>query len=581
MADKSTHHDRDLSQAEMVALRASEERFRGIFESGLVGMAMLAKDGSVQRVNDAFCQLLGYDSHELIGRHYVEFVDSEHVEGMQAYFRSVANGNFTGHQREAQYRHKDGHEIYGLAAMTTIRGNSGDVIGIVVQTQDVTQEKGIKNQLVYQANHDDLTGLVNRRKFQNRLERVVNNTTNLGAQHVLCYVDLDHFKLVNDTFGHMAGDAMLRQIVEIMRGLFRGRDTLARIGGDEFGIILENCSIADATAICTTFANTLSNTNFTWNDRAFRIHVSVGLAAITSETSDTEELMKQADLACYTAKDSGGNQVYAYANKTEDPAQCSDIIRAVQCMDALYDDRLRLFAQPIVALQDKDRGSPWYEILLRVVAHEGKVVSPHFLIPAAERYGQMVSIDQWVIDKAFKEYRNLNKHGEVHLSINLSGTSVSSGELPDYIASKLDEHDIPAQCVCFELTETSAVQNVDNVLDLMRKLKERDCKFALDDFGSGLSSFKYLKQFPFDFLKIDGSLVQDITVDSIDNAMVRAIEQLAASLGLKSVAEWICNEDVAQIVASLGVNYGQGFFYGKPMPLENSFAQLSAAISNR
>ena len=546
-------------------VRGSEERFRGIFEGGLVGMAILSKDGTIQRVNHAFCRLLGYENDELIGRQYGELVHPNCVDSMNDYFNSAAESELTGRQRETQYRHKDGHDIFGLAALTTIRGDTGDILGIVVQAQDVTLERGIRKQLVFQASHDDLTGLVNRREFQNRLERIANSATKRGSQHVLCYVDLDHFKMVNDT----AGDAMLRQIVQIMRGLFRSRDTLARLGGDEFGIILEHCDVVDAASLCTAFVYKLGNTDFEWNDHTFRIRASVGLVTITDKSPPTGELMRQADLACYTAKDSGGGQVYAFASQEDDPAQCSDIIRAVQCMDALYDDRLRLFAQPIVPLQDSNQDTPWYEILLRVVANEGAVVSPRLLIPAAERYGQMASIDRWVIDKTLKEYRTLSRDSEIRFSINLSGTSISGGDLPDYIIGKFDEYGVPAERICFELTETAAVKNVNQVLDLMSRLKGLGCHFSLDDFGSGLSSFKYLKQFPFDFLKIDGSLIHDITDDSTDLAMVKAIEQLSASLGLKCVAEWISSSEVVQIVTSLGVDYGQGFFCGKPIPIEN------------
>ena len=549
-------------------VRASEERFRGIFEDGLVGMAILSKDGSMQRVNSAFCRLLGYEKHELIGRRYDELIDASHLDGINAYFRSVANGNFTGHQHECQYRHKDGHDVYSLSAMTTIRGDNGNVLGIVAQAQDVTEERGIKKQLSFQASHDELTGLVNRREFQIRLERIVKNVSNRDAQHVLCYIDLDQFKIVNDTFGHAAGDAMLRQIVNIMRSLVRGRDTLARLGGDEFGIIFENCNATDATKISTTFIHTLNNTNFTWNNHTFRIRASVGLVTITSQSTDIGELLKKADLACYTAKDMGGDQIYVFPAQTDNSTTYSDIIKAVQCMDALYDDRLCLFAQPIVPLQGNDQHAPWYEILLRVVADDGEVVSPGLLIPAAERYGQMASIDRWVIDKTLKEFQALSEHSEIRLSLNLSGISISSGDIPNYIVSKFDEYEVLADRICFELTETATVKSVSQVLDLMGRLKERGCHFALDDFGSGVSSFKYLKQFPFDFLKIDGSLIQDIATDSTDTAMVRAIEQLSASLGLKSIAEWISNSEVDQMVTSLGIDYGQGFLYGKPIPID-------------
>ena len=569
MTLKSVENRPEYNQPHSNLMLGGEDCFRGIFDGGLVAMAILLEDGTIARVNEAFCSFLGNECGELLGRRYYELVDPVNRESVAAYFRSVSIGNFTGHQQECQYTHKEGHNVCGLVAMTAIRNDDGDVQGIVVQAQNVTEERKVRKQLLFQASHDELTGLVNRREFQSRLSRVWHGTVDRGGQHVLCCIDLDQFKIVNDTYGHAVGDHMLKQIVTIMRGLFRDRDTLARIGGDEFGVIFENCTMADATSVCTTFINTLSNTNFVWNNRSFHIRASVGLVPIDSQSPDPVELLKRADLACYSAKDSGGSQMCTFTFDPTDPTKGSDIIRALQCIDALYDDRLRLFAQPIASLRDGEPAVHWYEVMLRVIVGESGFVSPYLLIPAAERYGQMASIDCWVIDRAFREYASLSRFGKLKLSINLSGTSISSGELPGYIASKFEEYEVPPDSICFELTETTAVRNVSQVLELMQTFKQRGCQFALDDFGSGLSSFRYLKQFPFDFLKIDGSLVQDVTADSTDAVMVKAIGQLSEALGLKCIAEWISEQEVARVVASLGIDYGQGYFYGRPVPIED------------
>jgi diguanylate cyclase (GGDEF)-like protein/PAS domain S-box-containing protein len=564
---KLQHSYKELARVEQ-KVRASEDRFRRVFEDGLIGMAILSGDGVVQRVNSAFCRFLGFEPQDLIGKKYRALIHSDQSGDLNINTGSPGQRHVTSQQQVCRYEHKNGNDVYGSIALTTIRDDTGDVLGTLAQVQDVTEERGIRKQLSYQASHDDLTGLINRREFQLHLEGVVKSAKAHGTQHVLCYLDLDHFKIVNDTFGHAAGDAALIQITRIIQNSARSRDTIARLGGDEFGIIFRYCTAAEAEAISSEIVRALNNTKFIFRSREFCIRASAGLVEVNSESQNFEELMKQADLACYTAKDHGRSQVYLYPNRTDDPSRCSDIIRAVQWMDAIHDERLRLFAQPIVPLKDFDQHISWYEILLRIVSEDGSTISPQCLIPAAERYGQMASIDRWVIDSAFREYQSSAANSRVRFSINLSGTSVCNENLSGYISEKLVEYDVPAENICFELTETAAIKNNSEVLDFMNSLKRCGCVFALDDFGSGLSSFRYLKQFPFDFLKIDGSLIHDIADDPANNAMIRAIQQLSASLELVSIAEWVSTEEVAEIVTTLGIDYGQGFFYNEPMPIK-------------
>ncbi|NMQ20846.1 EAL domain-containing protein, partial [Candidatus Competibacter phosphatis] len=467
---------------------------------------------------------------------------------------------------------RDGREYHISDTAAPIRGRSGQVLGVVLVFHDVTENRQLARQLEYEATHDALTGLINRPEFERRLKRALNSTQQFGALHALCYLDLDQFKVVNDTAGHAAGDELLRQINVILSGMFRGRDTLARIGGDEFGLLLDNCPLERAQRIAQTVVSAIHNHRFHWEGLTYQIGVSIGLVPITAESQNTTQLFTQADVACYIAKKLGRNRVHLYQREdTETVRHHGEILGAAGLRDALEQERFRLHYQPIVPLVGSDRRPARYEVLLRVVhkSHRyenSELVLPAAFIPAAERYGMMGAIDRWVIQAAFREYADGIGQTGARIAINLSGNSLSDETLLNFIEAQFAAHAFPPERVCFEITETAAIQNLRQAIELMTALKRRGSQFALDDFGSGLSSFHYLKTLPVDYLKIDGSFVQDMTDNASDCALVAAINQMSHTLGIQTIAEYTHSLAIVERLRELGVDYAQGYFFGQPTP---------------
>ena len=467
---------------------------------------------------------------------------------------------------------RNGQEYHINPTAAPLRGRDGQVLGAVLVFHDVTENRRLIQRLEHDATHDALTGLINRAEFERRLERALASAQQHGAQHALCYLDLDQFKLVNDTAGHTAGDQLLRQIDVLLAEMFRERDTLARIGGDEFGLLLDNCPLARAQIIAQTVVNALRDLRFHWEGRTYQIGVSIGVVAITAEAQDTTQLLTQADVACYTAKELGRNQVHVYQPADSESAlRHSEILGAAGLRDALEQDRFRLHYQPIVPLNAPDPRPTRYEALLRVVykgspEENTELVLPAAFIPAAERYGLMSAIDRWVIQAAFRDYAGGIGQTGARIAINLSGNSLSDETLLAFIEAQFVHHAFPPEQVCFEITETAAIHNLRRATELMTALKRRGCEFALDDFGSGLSSFHYLKTLPVDYLKIDGSFVKDMIENAHDCALVAAINQMSHTLGIQTIAEYTHSPAIVECLRGLGVDYAQGYFFGQPAP---------------
>jgi diguanylate cyclase (GGDEF)-like protein len=392
---------------------------------------------------------------------------------------------------------------------------------------------------------------------------------------VLAYLDLDQFKVVNDTCGHIAGDQLLRQLADLLRNHVRDRDSLGRLGGDEFGLLLENCELEDAQRIVEAILRRVSELRFTWEGRSFGIGVSIGLIAVTKLAESPGALLSQADVACYMAKDRGRNRVHIYRPEDAELAlRHSELHSAADIRDMLESGRLELFGQPIWPLAGVvgDAPADHYEVLLRFTSPEGQLILPGTFIPAAERYNLMSAIDRWVIRATF-EYcaRNraqLPRSPAMRLSVNLSGDSLNDDSLLDFIRQQLDTFGVTPSTICFEITETAAIASLSQAVDLMKTLKAIGCRFALDDFGAGLSSLRYLKLLPVDYLKFDGSFVQNIVHDAVDHAIIEAAQRIARTLGIQTVAEWVEDMAIADELRALGVNYGQGFALGIPEPLD-------------
>ncbi|MEZ4266483.1 MAG: EAL domain-containing protein [Myxococcota bacterium] len=450
-----------------------------------------------------------------------------------------------------------------------IRNAADEVLGAVLVFKDVTEARQTALQMAHHAMHDALTGLVNRREFERRLSHAVASARLQGARHALCYLDLDQFKLVNDTAGHAAGDELLKLLTDILRRSVRSRDTLARLGGDEFGLLLSNCPPQKAQEIAESIVVAIRDFKFVWQERTFQVGVSIGLVPIESDADGTDSLLSRADVACYTAKDLGRNRVYTYDAQNAYPKRRhAELIRAAELRDALEEGRFRLWHQPIAALDNDSAEGFRCELLLRLEDRQGGIVAPNSFIPAAERYGLMGSIDRWVIQTAFRSYAEaFASRPNTQMSINLSGNTLTDDGLARFVKSELKSAGLSGERVCFEITETAAVHHMGPAIRFIGEMRNLGCRFALDDFGSGLSSFGYLKQLAVDYLKIDGSFVRGITESRIDGAMVSAINDVGHEMSLRTVAEYAETEAIVEQLRRMGVDYAQGFAVGRPVPL--------------
>jgi diguanylate cyclase (GGDEF)-like protein/PAS domain S-box-containing protein len=461
---------------------------------------------------------------------------------------------------------RDGNEIYVESTASPIRDGSGAVSGGVLVFHDVSEARELNRRLSYHASHDVLTGLVNRREFENRMERALKSAKARETSYALCVLDLDQFKIVNDTCGHSAGDALLGQVGALLKSKVRWRDTLARLGGDEFGILLESCSLDEAMRTAEALREAVRNFKFTWEERTFRLGASIGVVPISADNADVASVLSAADSACQAAKEAGRNRVHSFEENDIDlMRRRREMQWAARINNALEESRFELFRQTILPLQTNETGAH-YELLLRMRDEAGKIVSPDQFMTAAERYGITPSIDRWVIENAFRWLVSEADEREklTMCSINLSGQSLGDDKFLPYVIDQFHRSGLDATKICFEITETAAIASFSQANRFIQALKELGCKFALDDFGTGLSSFGYLKHFPVDYLKIDGSFVKEILHDPIDREMVRSINEIGHLTGKQTIAEFAENQEIINMLQSLGVDYAQGYGVSQP-----------------
>ncbi len=461
----------------------------------------------------------------------------------------------------------DGAVIHIEASAAPMRNDQGAVIGAVMVLQDVSQERSLSRQLSYQASHDMLTGLFNRRMFEEQLDAALSNVQIENRHHALFYLDLDQFKIVNDTCGHVAGDELLRQLSDLLKSCIRDGDVLARLGGDEFGLLLENCELAQAVKVADKIRQSVRDYRFAWDDKSFEVGASIGVVAINVDNVDMASILASADMACYAAKDMGRNRVHVYepsdAVLAERHGQMHWASRISQAMD---ENRMVLFEQAIVSTTET-RNTTHCEVLIRMLDEEGALVSPGAFIPAAERYNLMTKLDRWVIHEVFSQIAEHQGEDDGYrmVAINLSGMSLVEDDLLNYVLNEAEKYHVDLSRICFEVTETAAISNLTRATYLIRELRRQGCRFALDDFGSGLSSFNYLKNLPIDYLKIDGSFVVDVLSDPIDRAMVEAIVAVGHVMQVKVIAEWVENQETLDMLREMGVDYVQGYHTGAPV----------------
>jgi len=428
-------------------------------------------------------------------------------------------------------------------------------------------------QFRYQASHDALTGLINRHEFERRVKRLISTTDKDKRENALCFMDLDQFKVVNDTCGHIAGDELLRQLSEVLQNAVRHSDTLARLGGDEFGILMEQCTLAQAQRAVSGIQQTIQDFQFSWEGQSFRIGVSIGLVAISEATPSITELLKQADAACYMAKDLGRNRIHVYnPDDTQMVLRQGEMQWVTRINQAIEENRFTLYVQSIVPLHGSS--DMHYEFLLRMIDERGEIIPPVTFLPAAERYDLMHKLDVWVVENAFKLLAsNPDLVEQTHFfSINLSGQSLSNAQFLNSVIAQIKDLNIDPGKICFEVTETAAIKNLRAATHFIFTLRELGCQFALDDFGSGLSSFGYLKNLKVDYLKIDGIFVKDIADDPIDHAMVKSINDIGHVMGMKTIAEFVESNKIKGVLRKIGVDYAQGYKIGRPQPFEEILA---------
>jgi len=523
--------------------------------------------------NDVFYKLTGYQPVEIIGKS-PRILQGPLTDKSVLKRLSTALENWEVCRVEVLNYKKDGTTFWNEFEVTPIKNGVGWYTHWISVQRDVSERKLAEEKVNYQSTHDELTGLVNRREFERCAEELLASLVDTNSKHAACYIDLDQFKVVNDTCGHAAGDQLLRQLGALLKKSIRKGDTLSRLGGDEFGVLIKNSSIEDSFTVASDIKSIIEDFRFIYEGKGFRVSASIGLVPIFDAETTLARLMKNADEACYLAKDHGRNRIHIY-NEKDLTQRRGEVQWINRIQKALAENRFSLYAQRIEPLKDSNK--PHYELLIRMQDVNGRIIPPGGFFPAAERHNLIVQIERWVIDKTFS-LLHLNPSfldNIDFISVNLSVHSLTDESVLEFILLKFRQFKIDGNKFCFEITETVAISDILMVGDFILALKKLGCKFALDDFGSALSSLGYLKTLPIDYLKIDGVLVKDIVEDKIDYAIVKAINEIAHTLGMQTVAEFVENNDIKKILIELGVDYAQGYGIHRPQPFEEILSLLS------
>ena len=533
-------------------------------------------EGRIDYINQSAATLLGQTFDQTMGKLFIDvatLVDEtdRHSLGDPVRKALATGGRVTMGRRAVLVPANGSPERSVEITVTPLRFDNKEMLGLVIVMHDTSELRGLTRQMTYQASHDALTGLVNRREFERRLAEAIDSAQTGDSAHALCYLDLDRFKTVNDTCGHTAGDNMLREVASLIKEAVRDSDTVGRIGGDEFALLLVGCPLEKARQIADDVVRSVNEYRFVWKDKIFDIGVSIGLVEIGRDTGSIEDLMNSADSACYVAKKAGGLHVHVYSAREEANARHSGEIHWLQKLQgALRDNKFELYFQPIVHAQVGDvRRGPALEVFVRLERERGLPSPPSEFIRAAERYRLMPHIDRWVVQAVLSALGRgglkLPPGGSV--AINIAGQTLADATFLEFVVECLDHTGANAADICFEVTESSVVANLDHAQRFIGVLHGMGCEFALDDFGSGLSSFSTLKTLPMDYLKIDGSFIKNLAGDSVNQAVVHAMIELSRSLNFRIVAEQVEDQQSLDTVTDMGIDFAQGFVVGRPQPL--------------
>lgn len=562
-------------------LAESEQRNRTILDSTAEAIYGLDLDGNCVFCNAACLRTLGLsEQSELIGKNMHQLIHHTHIDGSSYHLTDCpinqANLKSKKCHVDSEILFRPDGSCFPAEYWSHPIIENGEVSGCVVTFLDITNRRQREDELSYQASHDSLTGLLNRPEFEKRLAESLKPSNIENNQHAMFFLDLDQFKVINDTCGHSAGDELLRQISEVLNSSIRHNDTLARIGGDEFAILMQSCTLEQANRVASIILDSVNKFQFAWEGNVFRIQISIGLIPIMAESQLISELFIQADAACYLAKDAGRNRIHVHHPDDSDMAQRHGEMQWVtKIYSALDENRFLLYAQPIVPI--KKQAKLHFELLLRMKDTSSRIIAPGAFLPAAERYDIIQQLDKWVIENSFKLLSESADFLESinFVSINLSGKSLTNRNLLETIVNCREATKIDAQKICFEITETAAIVNFNHALKFINELKHKGFRFALDDFGTGLSSFGYLKKMPVDFLKIDGLFVKEITENPIDYQFVKSINGIGHVMGMETIAEFVENDEILEKLSEIGVDYAQGYALGKPVPFESLIKSIS------
>ena len=557
------------------ALQLEKERAQVTLAS--IGDGVIATDvtGAIAYMNPAAEQLTHWKAEQAAGLPLAALFNllDEHAEKDNfTLIERILGGQLKGGSEHAKLIQRlDGSTVSVTLVGAPIQ-TDGRISGAVLVLHDMTQERQYIANLSWQASHDALTGLANRREFEQHLDQALGRMASGKGRHSLMFLDLDQFKLVNDTCGHAAGDELLRHICAVLQAGLRESDTLARLGGDEFGILLEDCPAEQAERIAEHLRESVHSLHFVWKGRPFMTSVSIGLVHLNLLPATLELSLRAADMACYMAKEKGRNRVQVYhADDSEVSTRFGEMAWIQRLRLALEEDRFTLYAQEIAQLTDSHHEAGHrrhVEILLRLHDEHGRMILPDTFIPAAERYGLMTALDRWVVKNVFGIIRQAMDDGGGEplavCAINLSGISIGDDDFLDYLREQFRRFGIPPHLICFEITETSAISNLGSAIRFINELKALGCLFSLDDFCAGMSSFAYLKHLPVDFLKIDGSFVKDMLDDPINRAMVEVINHIGHVMGKRTIAEFVETPLIEQALLEIGVDYAQGYLIERP-----------------
>jgi len=562
-----------------------EEKEKAVVTLHSIGDAVITTNanGQIEYMNPIAEQLTGWPLRDAAGcphhtlLRFVEEVTNKPLNSSVE--RCLSDGETIVCERQKLLLRRDGAYVPVSESVAPIFDQHKGVTGAVMVFRDVSQTRRMAQRLSYQASHDPLTGLFNRREFEARLSRLIDDARDTQSQHALCYIDLDQFKVVNDVCGHGAGDELLRQLSEVLQSQVRDTDVLARLGGDEFGVLLTHCSLKQAARIADNMRAALASYRFQREERSFEVGASIGIVEINAGSRSGEELLGTADMACYAAKDGGRNRIHIHTPSDAEVARRrSEMNWLSEVRMALDENRFTLYFQPILPANPSVSAPAHYELLLRM-ERDNEVVLPMAFIPAAERYRLMPEVDRWVVSNAISFLGAHRFAAPAVCLINLSGQSLCDVDFIDYLENSLARASLGPVQLCFEISERAVISNLRGVSGAINRLRSRGCRFALDDFGGGLASMSRLRELGMDYVKLDGMFVKNMEHNHVDAAMVRAVNELAHAMGVVTIAEMVENEEIYAAIRALGVDYYQGHAIARPLPLAEMAGHQQKAVT--